>query len=255
MEIERFLREERHPFCPGCWHPIFGKIFLTVLEDLINSGWRKPENVCFISGIGCAALISPQFRHDSMHTTHGRPLAFATGVKLANPELEVIVISGDGDLLDIGFNHLKAAIRRRISIKVFCLDNYCYGMTGGQTSSTTPLLAATRISEANPYEAFNSKDLVLGCGGRYVSLYPAIFIKELEQGIRDMLLYGGQDLCFMDVRSWCPTYYGKFNSDKTMKTIREMYISRVEAEKADPVALEGKVIFGTWRRGESGAIL
>ena len=120
----------------------------------------------FVSGIGCAAWIpSPHFDGDTLHTLHGRALAFATGVKLFNPDLCVMVVSGDGDLSSIGGNHLIHAARRNIDLKVICANNMIYGMTGGQVASTTPAGARTATTgEGNPYRPFDLSRLVEAAG-------------------------------------------------------------------------------------------
>jgi 2-oxoglutarate ferredoxin oxidoreductase subunit beta len=118
------------------------------------------RNTVFVSGIGCGAWVpSPHFRADTLHVTHGRAVAFATGVKMTRPELNVIVIGGDGDIATIGGNHLIHAARRDVGLKVFCLNNLLYGMTGGQVSATTPQGDITATTpQGNPEKAFTQRD-------------------------------------------------------------------------------------------------
>ncbi|MEM2538298.1 MAG: thiamine pyrophosphate-dependent enzyme, partial [Candidatus Methanomethylicia archaeon] len=134
----RYIREEvlPSPFCPGCGN---GMIINALFKAISELGYEDLKNFVFCSGIGCAAWIpSPHFKADSIHTLHGRAIPVATGIKIMRPELNVFVISGDGDLAGIGLNHLIHAARRDIGIKVIMVNNMIYGMTGGQVSPTTP---------------------------------------------------------------------------------------------------------------------
>src|SRR3972149_1851924 len=150
-DLEKYLRPEikSTPFCPGCGHGILMNLILRAINEL---QWPM-EKMLFVSGIGCAAWIpSPHFNADTLHTLHGRAIPFATGVKMFNPDLCVMVVSGDGDLTSIGGNHLIHAARRNIDLKVICANNMIYGMTGGQVASTTPKgLRTATTAEGNPY--------------------------------------------------------------------------------------------------------
>ena len=140
--LEKYIRPgvKVTPFCPGCGHGILMGLILRAIDELK----MDMKKMLFVSGIGCAAWIpSPHFDGDTLHTLHGRALAFATGAKLFNPDLCVMVVSGDGDLSSIGGNHLIHAARRNIDLKVICANNMIYGMTGGQVASTTPKGART----------------------------------------------------------------------------------------------------------------
>jgi len=167
--LERFLREEVQstPFCPGCGHGILLGLILRAIDGLDIDMKR----MLFVSGIGCAAWIpSPNYKADTLHTLHGRALAFATGAKLANPELNVMVISGDGDLSSFGGNHLIHAARRGIDLTVVCANNMIYGMTGGQVAPTTPIESPTATTpEGNRYRPFDLSRLVKAAGATYVA--------------------------------------------------------------------------------------
>ena len=126
-------RNKKRIWCPGCGLFAVEKI---ISEEIVNMGWSKKDTV-IVSGIGCSARISEYFNLDSMHVTHGRTIPVAEGIKLANPDINVVIISGDGDLISIGGNHLFHAIQRNPNIKVFCNNNRVYAMTGGQSSATT----------------------------------------------------------------------------------------------------------------------
>lgn len=133
---KKYLREERlpHIFCPGCGN---GTVMSTFFKGLEGTDIDF-ENVAMVSGIGCSSRIPGYAKCDSLHTTHGRALSFATGLKVGNPDLDVVVFTGDGDAASIGGNHLIHAARRNINLTVICINNNIYGMTGGQISPTSP---------------------------------------------------------------------------------------------------------------------
>ena len=140
----KYLRTEMMPhiWCAGCGNGVVLNCFVHALDELKTD----LDKLVIVSGIGCIGRTAGYTYADSFHTTHGRALAFATGVKLANPELEVVVVSGDGDLFAIGGNHFIHAARRNIGVKVICVNNLNYGMTGGQQGPTTPLDSITATS-------------------------------------------------------------------------------------------------------------
>ena len=198
-DLEQYLRENVRstPFCPGCGHGILMNQVLRAVDES-----KLPmEKMLFVSGIGCAAWIpSPHFNADTLHTLHGRAIAFATGAKMFNPELKVVVISGDGDLTSIGGNHLIHAARRDIELTVICANNMIYGMTGGQVASTTPLgaLSATTV-EGNLYRPFDLCKLVQGAGGTYVARYAVTQALALKDAIKKALTMN--HFTFIDVLS------------------------------------------------------
>ncbi len=142
-----WFREDRlpHIYCTGCGNGTIINCTLAAVEEM---GWKRDETV-FVSGIGCSSRAPGYILTDSLHTTHGRALAFATGVKMARPDLHVVVFTGDGDLAAIGGNHFIHACRRNVDMTVICMNNHIYGMTGGQGSPTTPPPGA--ISSTTPY--------------------------------------------------------------------------------------------------------
>ncbi len=144
--VEEFLRMDRipHIWCPGCG---IGTSVNSFAHALIDAK-IDTRNVAIVSGIGCTGRVAGYVKQDSFHTTHGRAIPFATGLKLANPKLNVVVYSGDGDLFAIGGNHLIHAARRNVDLKVICINNLIYAMTGGQTAPTTP---GDVITSTNPY--------------------------------------------------------------------------------------------------------
>ncbi len=207
--MEKYLRPELKgtPFCPGCGHGILMGSILRAIDGLR----LDTDQILFVSGIGCAAWIpSPHFKADTLHTLHGRAIPFATGAKLVNPDLTVIVISGDGDLSSIGGNHLIHAARRDLDLNVICANNMIYGMTGGQVASTTPEGAFTATTPKGSQERpFDLCRLVESAGAKYVARYavtqPLALIESIQKAIRH------QGFSFIEVISPCPTQFGRRN--------------------------------------------
>ena len=208
--LEKYLRMEvfPSPFCSGCGH---GILLSAVLRAIDGLGYSM-DDMLFVSGIGCAAWIpSPHFAADTLHTTHGRAVAFATGAKLQNPDLKVMVISGDGDIAAIGGNHLIHAARRNIDITVICANNSVYGMTGGQLAPTTPLECYTSTSPSgNTEPPFDLCKLAEGAGAGYVARFTVAHIHMLIKSIKAALEYEG--FSFIEAVSPCPTQFGRMNA-------------------------------------------
>jgi len=198
----RYIRKEALPtaFCPGCGN---GIIMKAMFEAFDMKGIDRLDNVVFVSGIGCAAWIpSPHIDADSIHTLHGRAIPVATGVKLSNPQLEVIVISGDGDLIGIGGNHLIHAARRNMDLLVIMVNNMIYGMTGGQVSPTTPLDAKTTTTPYGNIEVpFDTCLLVDKLGANYVARWTVGHYLKLRDSIIRALDKRG--FRFIEVISQC----------------------------------------------------
>ena len=206
--FSKYLRAEMMPhiWCPGCGNGIVLNCFAHALDELKYD----LDKLVVISGIGCIGRTAGYVNADSFHTTHGRALAFATGVKLANPELEVVVISGDGDLFAIGGNHFIHAARRNMGIKVLCANNLNYGMTGGQQGPTTPLESLTTTSPYGSIEhPFNLVHLAAASGSTYVARWTTLHVRRLTQSIKKMLTKRG--FCFVEVLAQCPEIYGRHN--------------------------------------------
>jgi 2-oxoglutarate ferredoxin oxidoreductase subunit beta len=246
---QRYMRQST-PFCPGCGHGVFMNAFLHAADEV----GLDFQNTVFVSGIGCGAWVpSPHFKADTLHVTHGRAVAFATGVKMARPDLDVIAIGGDGDIATIGGNHLIHAARRNVPIKVFCLNNLVYGMTGGQVSATTPqgdITSTTR--QGNPEPAFDLAALALGAGARYVARFPVSQPRKLTKGIVNALRF--EQFAFMDVLSLCPTQYGRANRARKGYEGPSLIWSMMEwqkritvdRDKASGDDADGKILIGEW---------
>ncbi|MBW1921450.1 MAG: 2-oxoacid:ferredoxin oxidoreductase subunit beta [Deltaproteobacteria bacterium] len=245
-DLEKYLRPEikSTPFCPGCGHGILMNLILRAIDELGES----MDKMLFVSGIGCAGWIpSPHFNADTLHTLHGRAIAFATGAKMFNPALNVMVISGDGDLASIGGNHLIHAARRDTDLTVICANNMIYGMTGGQTASTTPLGSLSATSPGgNIYRPFDLCQLVLGAGGSYVARYSVTQPLSLVEAIKKALKLNG--FSFIEVLSPCPTQFGRRNQydspTEMIALLLERCISKEEAEHLSEEDLRGKIITG-----------
>ncbi len=206
--FSKYLREEMMPhiWCPGCGNGIVLNCFTRALDELKID----LDKLVIVSGIGCIGRTAGYINTDSFHTTHGRALPFATGVKLANPDMEVAVISGDGDLFAIGGNHFIHAARRNIGIKVLCVNNLNYGMTGGQSGPTTPIDSVTPTSPyGNIENPFNLVHLGAASGATYVARWTTLHVRRLTLSLKKMLQKKG--FSFIEVLSPCPEIYGRHN--------------------------------------------
>ncbi len=246
QSIAKYLREDRlpHIFCSGCG---IGSAMSCFLRAIDRAG-IDPDKMAVVSGIGCTGRVAGYVKLDSFHTTHGRAIPFATGLKLANPELNVVVFSGDGDLAAIGGNHLIHAARRNIDMTIICVNNFNYGMTGGQVGPTTPFEARTATTQYGNFESpFNLPYLVTAAGAAYVSRWTALHIRQLEKDITEALNKPG--FKFIEVIAPCPVTYGRLNKEPTgldtMHYYQEKSIIRNGANPADVgIELKGTIIVG-----------
>jgi 2-oxoglutarate ferredoxin oxidoreductase subunit beta len=185
-----------------------------------------------VSGIGCSGRGAGYVKLDSYHTTHGRAIPFATGMKLANPELNVVVFSGDGDLFAIGGNHFIHAARRNVDLTVVCVNNFNYGMTGGQVAATTPLMAKTTTTPVgNPDTPFNLPLLAYASGATYVARWTILHTRDLTESIGEALQNRG--FSFIEVLAPCPVNYGRRNKESgldSLKIYQERSIIRNDAQ-------------------------
>ena len=215
--LEHLIRSDRipHIWCPGCG---IGTAFAACLRAMQTSGVDL-DKTCMVSGIGCSGRAAGYVNLDSFHTTHGRAIPFATGLKLGNPELNVVVFSGDGDLFAIGGNHFIHAARRNMDLTVICLNNLNYGMTGGQVAATTPQQAKTTTTQAgNPEAPFNLPLLAYASGATYVARWTILHTREMTKSFEKALRKPG--FSFIEVLGPCPINYGRRNREKSMDTLR-----------------------------------
>jgi len=206
--VNKYLRMERMPsiWCPGCGIGTTVNCFARALDE----SEFDLDKVAVVSGIGCTGRVAGYLNTDSFHTTHGRAIPFATGLQLARPDLKVVVYSGDGDLSAIGGNHFIHAARRNADLLVVMVNNFTYGMTGGQVTPTTfrPAIAST-----TPYGAFEDTFslpmLADTCGAVYVARWTAFHVKQLAKSMNEALNKRG--FRFIEVIAPCPTLYLRRN--------------------------------------------
>lgn len=218
-----------------------------ILRAIYELGWDM-DDMLFVSGIGCSGWISsPHFNADTLHTPHGRTLAFATGAKAFNPQLKVAVIGGDGDLASIGTNHLVHAARRNTDLTAILANNGVYGMTGGQVTPTTPLGAYTTTSpQGNPYRPFDLPKLMEGAGATYIARHSVYHVRPLVRILKNALTHKG--FSFVEVLSSCPTQYGRRNEMRSpwamMEYYRDYCVPIQRAKEMTEEELEGKIVVG-----------
>jgi 2-oxoglutarate ferredoxin oxidoreductase subunit beta len=200
LNLQRFI------FCPGC---LIGTVILSITNCLKENGLSF-KDYAIVSGIGCTGRSSGCFKGPAFHTTHGRAIPFATGIKLANPKLKVIVLSGDGDLFAIGGNHFIHAARRNVEITVLCINNNIYGMTGGQVAPTTQI---GNITQTTPYgnvePPFNLVSLAAAAGATYVARWPGYDTLRLQKSILKSINNNG--FSFIEVLAPCFIQWGSKN--------------------------------------------
>jgi 2-oxoglutarate ferredoxin oxidoreductase subunit beta len=214
------------------------------------------RNMVFVSGIGCGAWIpSPHFKADTLHTLHGRAIAYATGAKLFNPKLKIMVISGDGDLSAIGGNHLIHAARRNMDMTVICANNGIYGMTGGQVASTTPIGSRTSTTpKGNQEPPFDLCRLVEAAGATFVARQPVATPIPLTRTLKKAIVHRG--FSFVDVLSPCPTQFGRRNALRSahdmLASLKNTCVSYEKAKTMSPEDVKGKILVGEFVGQEEG---
>jgi len=246
-----YLRAFKLPFCPGCGCFTVLNCFLRAVHEL---GHEDLSKFVFCSGIGCSSWIpSPYFEADSIHTTHGRSIPVATGVKLVRPELNVVVFGGDGDLVGIGLSHLIHAARRNLDITVIMVNNLIYGMTGGQVAPTTPLKAKTTTTPYGNFEyPLDATRLVTTAGASYAARWTTVHVTQLKEAVKEALETRG--FAFVEAVSQCPTAFGRRAGLKTaaemLRWFKENSVSLEDAERMADEELRGKIVVGELVRRE-----
>lgn len=240
--------------CPGCGNGIVTQAILRAIDEL----GLKMEDFVFASGIGCSAWIpSPLFDADTLHTTHGRPIAFATGVKLALPDKHVMVVSGDGDLTAIGGNHLIHAARRNIDITVVLVNNGIYAMTGGQTAPTTPRGLRTITSPYGTLEhTFDISSMVMAAGASFVARWTTYHPRQMTRSIKRGITKRG--FALIEAVSQCPVQYGRVSKlGNAVDILRNFKKNSVTIEKARKMAgdqSKDKLVVGEFVDIEKGEL-
>lgn len=196
-------------WCPGCGN---GVVLSSIVRAINKLGIDK-NYVTLVSGIGCSSRLPAYVDVNTVHTTHGRALAYATGLKLAKPEMEVIVVMGDGDSLAIGGNHFIHTARRNIELTAIIINNRIYGMTGGQYSPATPTGSiSTTSSYGNIDQPFDISKLAEVAGAAFVARSTVYHVAEAEKFIEKGIEKKGFSV--VEILSNCHTYYGRMNKIK-----------------------------------------
>lgn len=217
---DKFLRKGMWPtiFCNGCGHGTVLDYTFWALDDLD----LDMDKVVFVSGIGCSSRLPGYINADGLHTTHGRAIAFATGIKAANPELTVIIFTGDGDCSGIGGNHFLHGVRRNLDITVVAINNFIYGMTGGQQAPTTPRGAiATTAPYGNIENPFNMAEIAMAAGASYVARWSVSHPYQPIKSIKDGIAKKG--MAFIEMLSPCPTAFGRRNKLGNIQKLWQWY--------------------------------
>ena len=240
------LREDRMPhiWCPGCGIGTTVNCFARAVE---KSGIDR-DKLHVISGIGCTGRVAGYVKLDSFHTTHGRAIPFATGLSLSIPDAKVVVYSGDGDLSAIGGNHLMHAARRNVDMTVICVNNFTYGMTGGQVTPTTPCEAKASTTPYGAFEdTFNLPNILDACGASFVARWTAADVRKVIRTMGKALKKKG--FSFVEIISPCPTLFGRRNKlgdgAAMMLDIQKRAVERNGAPTAEVgLDMDGEIVTG-----------
>ena len=242
----KYLRAKKrfpHVWCPGCG---IGIVMGSIIRAVDAMGWDK-DDIVMVSGIGCTSRMPVYVDFNTLHTTHGRGLAFGTGVKMANPQLNVMAVMGDGDSLAIGGNHIIHAARRNIDITAIIVNNNNYGMTGGQFSPTTPPGAKTSTTPYGMIEPdFDVCRLMDGAGASFVARGTVYHVTELDNMI--LKAFRKKGFSVVEALAPCPTNFGRANRlggpVEMMKLLKDntINLSQLKAMKSDQT--EGKIVRG-----------
>jgi len=244
--IHKYLRHDKkfpHVWCPGCG---IGIMLGALIRAIDRTGFEK-DDIVLVSGIGCSGRLPVYVDFNTLHTTHGRALTFATGVKLAKPSLKVIVIMGDGDAVAIGGNHFIHAARRNIDLTAIIVNNSVYGMTGGQYSPTTPYgMRSTTTVYSNIEQDFRISELAVTAGAVFVGRGTVYHAKLLDSLIEQALLKKGFSV--VEVISHCHTQYGRQNrlgsAVEMMQWQRDHALPVEKALRMKSEELKDKVLIG-----------
>jgi len=249
--LVKYLRREALPtlFCPGCYNGIVMSALLNALREM---GIEDLRGFVFVSGIGCSSWIpSPHINADSLHTLHGRAIAVATGVKLVRPDLEVVVIAGDGDLASIGGNHLIHAARRNMDLLVVLVNNLVYAMTGGQHGPTTPLMLKTRTTPyGNPEPPADIAMLISQTNANYVARWCVAHFYQLKNSFIEALKMR-RGFRYIEVYAPCVTYVVRYEGKTPGQKLKELAKQCIPLDRylALPMGERGRYIaVGVFKR-------
>jgi 2-oxoglutarate ferredoxin oxidoreductase subunit beta len=242
-EYLRHAKKFPHIWCPGCGN---GIVLGALLRAIHAMGWKK-DDVMMASGIGCSSRAPVYVDFNTLHTAHGRALTFATGVKLARPRLNVVVVMGDGDALGIGGNHFIHACRRNIDMTAVVVNNFIYGMTGGQQSPTTPQGArATTAMLGTLDPPFDLGQLAAAAGATFVARTTTYHVREIESLLQKAFAHKG--FAVVEVIAGCPTCYGRRNrlggAVEMVRAQKELAVPVAKAATLSVEELAGKIVTG-----------
>lgn len=244
--LHKYLRPNSLPhfFCPGCGAAQVLNYFVRAADELnINF-----DTLVTIGGVGCAARIPVYLHTETLHGVHGRTLPWATGIKLHNPDLNVVIFAGDGDAAAIGGNHLIQAARRNLDVTMIVVNNLTFGMTGGQAAPTTPADFTTATTPyGNREKPFDLCELVVAAGATFVSRWNTSKPRRAVKSIKKALSHKG--FSFVEIVCQCPTNFGRRalstgDAVKGMHWIDECSVNRKQAENLSPEALKRKFVLG-----------
>ena len=243
--VEPYLRQEHvpHIWCPGCGNGIALAATLRAIDDL---SWDM-DKVVMVSGIGCSSRATGYVDACTLHTTHGRAIPFATGIKMARPDLKVVVTTGDGDAAAIGGNHLIHAARRNMDLTVILYNNHIYGMTGGQCSPATPWGDwATTAPHGNVDHAFDISAMVAAAGPSLVARQTVYHLNPLQKLIRQALDHSGFSM--VEAMTPCPTAYGRKNKLRSpvamMEDLKKRAVPIRSIDPDNPPTMDDAILTG-----------
>ena len=251
FNYDEYLRTDKMPtlWCWGCGDGVILKALIRAIEKM---GWSM-DDVCVVSGIGCSGRFSSYINCNTVHTTHGRTVAYATGIKLANPEKHVIVVSGDGDGLAIGGNHTIHGCRRNIDLNHIVINNFIYGLTNSQTSPTTPKgMWTVTAKRGNIDPTFDACKLAEGAGASFIGRETMIDAKKLEKIFVTGLKHKGYS--FFDIFSNCHVNLGRKNkmgdAMQNLDWIDNISVPKRKFDEMTPEEQDGKFPTGVLRQVE-----
>ncbi|UCE54516.1 MAG: 2-oxoacid:ferredoxin oxidoreductase subunit beta [Desulfobacterales bacterium] len=244
--LKKYTRSHimRTTTCPGCGIGTVSQAILRAIDELE----LDMDDFVFVSGIGCSAWIpSPFYNADTLHTTHGRPIAYATGVKLGLPDKHVMVVSGDGDLTAIGGNHLIHAARRNIDLTVVLVNNGIYAMTGGQTAPTTPRGLTTITSPHGTLEhTFDISPMIAAAGASFVARWTTYHPRQMTRSIKKGIQKKG--FALIEAVSQCPVQYGRASNlgdaVSMLTYFKDNSVRISKTQKMDAAELQSKIVVG-----------
>jgi 2-oxoglutarate ferredoxin oxidoreductase subunit beta len=232
---------------------------VTSFVEALKKNKEDLDKIAVVSGIGCTGRVAGYVKLDSFHTTHGRAVPFATGLKLANPEMKVVVFSGDGDIFGIGGNHFIHAARRNMDIIIICVNNFNYAMTGGQVAATTPITANASTAPYGNFEyPFSLPYLADACGATYVARWTALHMRRVTKSIQEALKHRG--LSMIEVITPCVTLYARRNRlGDGLNLLKYYYDQSIIEHGADTRTLDidyqGKLVCGKFIHKEKPTFL